>query len=141
MPDLSQLSDRERFEFLLAMLKAGKGPRAGRPRKDSEIPRWADIGFTRKEVWRMRRLAEIPKEDFDAFLDSPRKRSSFRSTFVRFNKINVPSENDFDGTPLGELASSLMAPCERLLDSGALNARERRLVKRAVLARLKQIFR
>jgi hypothetical protein len=144
MIDLSELSENERFEYLLAMIREGKGPRAGRPNKHSEVPRWRDFGLTRKQVWRMRRLAEIPNEDFQAFLDlnlTNGKRSSYRAIFVHFGKLNVPTENDFDGTPLGDLARSLLAPCERLLDSDSLDERERRILKRALSARFQQICR
>jgi hypothetical protein len=142
MTDLTELSERERWEYLLAVLSSGKGPRAGRPKKGSDIARWSDFGLTRKEVWRMRRLSEIHEDDFETFMQwmgANGKRCSFRSILVHFGKINVPTENDFEGTPLGDLARSLLAPCERL--HAALNERERRLLKRALRARLQQIFR
>jgi hypothetical protein len=142
MTDLSELSERERWEYLLALVREGRAPRAGRPKKNSEIAKWRDFGLTRKEVWRMCRLAEISETDFQTFLDWNRangKRSSYRAIFVHFGKINVPSENDFDGTPLGDLAQSLLAPCECLL--ATLNKRERRILKRAVEARFRQVFR
>jgi hypothetical protein len=140
MIDLSELSERERWEYLFAMFGEGKGPRAGRPRKNSDIPKWRDFGLTRKRVWLMRHLAEIPEAEFEAYMAEPHP-PSHRAILVHFGKINVPDENVFDGTPLGELAQKLLAPCERLLDSGALSERERRIIKRAVLARLQQIFR
>lgn len=141
MIDLSELGERERWEYLWAKLGAGQRPRAGRPKKDSEVPKWRDFGLTRKEVWCMRRLAEIPEKDLDAFFAEPRKRSSYRAISVRFGKIIVPSENDFDGTPLGDLACSLLAPCERLVNApDGPTKRGRRLLKRALQARLRQIF-
>ena len=143
MIDLSELSEKERFEYLLAMIREGKGPRAGRPKQNSDIPKWADYGFTRKQVWRMRRLAEIDGAALETFLDlNIGKRPSYRSIFVHFGKINVPTENDFDGTPLSDLARSMLAGCERVLNSpDGPNKRQRRLLKRALEARLQQIFR
>jgi hypothetical protein len=144
LTDLSDLSERERWEYLRARIREGKGPRAGRPKKNSDILKWRDVGWTRKDVWRMRRLAEIPEADFRAFLDrnlAKGKRSSYRAIFVHFGKINVPTENDFDGTPLGKVAQALLASCQRLLESGVLNDRDRRILKRAVEAQLRQIFR
>jgi hypothetical protein len=46
-----ELSEQERFEYLLAMISEGKGPCAGRPRKNCDIPKWRDVGLTRKQVW------------------------------------------------------------------------------------------
>jgi hypothetical protein len=144
--DFRDLSESERFEYMAAMIRKGLGPRAGRPRTDSDIPKWRDIGLTRQQVWRMRRLAEIPESDLDVFLQrhsaNPKnRRTSYRSILIHFGKINVLTENDFDQTPLGELVRSLLAPCERLLDSEELCDMERRLLKKALQARLQQLFR
>jgi hypothetical protein len=140
MIDLSELSERERWQYLFAMIGEGKGPRAGRPKKKSDVPKWRDFGLTRKQVWRMRRLAEIPEADFNAFIERQGHARSYRAIFVHFGKINVPTENDFDATPLGDLVRELLAPCARLLESDALSERNRRLLKRALLARFQQIF-
>lgn len=142
MIDLSELSDSEKWELLSALIREGKGPRVGRPKKNSDIPKWSDFGLTRKEVWRNRRLAEISVKDLEAFADLRAAKGrplSYRSIFVRFGKINVPNENDFnEGTPLGDVVTTLLAPTARLLP--ALNKRERRLVKRALLARITMLF-
>jgi hypothetical protein len=142
MIDLSELSERERWEYLVAMTRAGKGPRAGRPKKHSDIPQWRELGLTRNQVWRMRRLAKIPDADFRTFLAwslAKGEHATYRAILVHFGKINVPTESDFDGTPLGELACSLLAPCERLLDT--LSERERRILKRVLQAHFQQILR
>ena len=68
MIDLSELSEGERWEYLIAMIRAGKGPRARSPRKHSDIPNCRDLGLTRTQGWRMRRLAEITDADLQTFL-------------------------------------------------------------------------
>ena len=145
MIDISELSEQERWEYCYSMLRAGKGPRSGRPKKNSDIPTWRDFGFTRKQVWRMRRFAEIPGAEFQALLDqnlASGKRTSYRGILVRFGKITVPSENDYDGTPIGDLARSMLAGCERVLNlPDGPNQVQRRLLKRALQARLQKIFR
>lgn len=120
MIDLSELSEGERWEYLVAMIRAGKGPRARSPKKHSDIPNCRDLGLTRTEGWRMRRLAEITDADLQTFLAwslAQGKHATYRAILVHFGKMNVPTENDFEGTPLGELVCSLLAPCERLLDT------------------------
>jgi hypothetical protein len=144
MMDLRELSERERWEYLFAMLREGKGPRAGRPKKNSDIPKWRDLGLTRKEVWRMRRLGEIPDADFEAFLawrTASGKSPSYRSILIHFGKINVPTENDFDGTPVGDLAKAVLKPVERIVFKGDLDRGQRRVLKRALQTQLQQIFR
>jgi hypothetical protein len=68
MIDLSELSEGERWEYLVAMIRVGKGPRARGPKKHSDILNWRDFGLTRKQGWRMRRLAKITDADLQTFL-------------------------------------------------------------------------
>src|SRR5215831_1274960 len=48
--DISELSERERWELLEQLLKDGKGPRPRRPKKDGSTLRWKDLGLTRMQV-------------------------------------------------------------------------------------------
>jgi hypothetical protein len=135
-----ELSDDERAELLKATFESGQWPRRGRPKKGEVRVRWADLGLSRQRVHEWSRMGEIPAADFDAFLarrDAEGKRITRRSILVHFGKINVRSEDIFEGTPTGELAEFLLRPVERVFEE--LEKPQRRALLHALRFRLRCI--
>jgi hypothetical protein len=87
-------------------------------------------------IWR--KFAEIPHNDFEAYLSSPtRKRGSRRAILVHFGKINVVADEIYEGTEIGRLARALLQPTERVLEQ--MNERQRFHLSHALRHRLKAI--
>jgi hypothetical protein len=140
--EIADLSESERWEYLIAQIKAGKGPRAGRPRKNSDIPKWSDFGFTRQQVWKMRRMAEIPEDVVSQFCAAREAKDQIvttRGLLVAGGKVNVIDENVFDGTGIGQLAVRVLEPVEKIFSQ--MNKVQSRWFLLALRFRLKQIKR
>lgn len=136
----SNLSDDGRFALLQEMWCSGNAPRRGRPKKGSSQPRWADFGFTRQRVHERRRMAEIPDDQFEAYLSGRSqdgKRITRRGILVHFGKINVRTADVFEGTPIGDLAEALLRGAEAVFSE--LNKRERYALLHALRFRLRCI--
>jgi hypothetical protein len=136
----SNLTDDERFALLREMWRSGNMPRRGRPKKGSSQPRWADFGFTRQRVHEWRRMAEIPEDQFEAYLSGRRqdgKGITRRGILVQFGKINIRTADVFEGTPIGDLAEALLRGAEAVFSE--LNKRERYALLHALRFRLRCI--
>jgi hypothetical protein len=136
------LTEDERLELLVTVLRSGNMPRRGRPKKGSGQPKWSDFGFTRQFVYECRRMAEIPQDDFEAWQterERQGKNPSTRALFIHFGKRNVYSEDIFEGTPTGDLAHALLKPVERVFRFGELTKHQRRALLHALRFRLKCI--
>jgi hypothetical protein len=136
----SNLTDDERFALLQEMWRSGNVPRRGRPKKGSSEPRWADFGLTRQLVHEWRRMAEIPEDQFEAYLSGRSqdgKRITRRGILVHFGKINVRTADVFEGTPIGDLAEVLLRGAEAVFSE--LNKRERYALLYALRFRLRCI--
>jgi hypothetical protein len=138
----SNLTDDERFALLEEMWRSGNVPRRGRPKKGSSQLRWADCGTTRQRVHEWRRMAEIPEDQFDAYLRERREKGkhiTVRGILAHFGKINVRTADVFEGTPIGDLAEALLRRVEAVFSE--LNKRERYALLHALRFRLRCIAR
>ena len=106
----------------------------GWPRKGSADLTYAELGLTCQQVWEWRKLAEIPHDDFEGYLDQCRregKKTSVRGVLVHFGKRNiVVSDAIFSDTPTGDLANHLLKGFERVLP--LMTPHQRRWVIRAM---------
>jgi hypothetical protein len=131
-----ELSEQERIEYLLNPNTVK--PHPGRPRKDGSTPIWKFFGFTRKQMFIWRRMAEIPQDKFDAYLaecSRKRKRASYRGILRLIE--NVPTENVIPDV-VRRAAKALLRPAEIFLRR-AVPPRRRCLVLRALHARLHEL--
>jgi len=142
--DLETLSEDERWGLITDLIKQGKGPRRGRPRKDGSTITWKDVGFTRMQVYYWRLLAKIPYfEQVSMEVIAERSRqgrgASRRAYLVRAGLVkNVSDENVFEGTELGELARELLKPARRILAD--LPERQARWLLRALRVELRRLL-
>jgi hypothetical protein len=133
-----ELSEQEKWEWIAQQIRERGLPKRGRPKKGSDTVKWADLGVTRQQVHLWRKLAEIPSDDFEAYLSSPtRKRGSRRAILVHFGKINVVADDIYEETEIGRLARALLEPTERVLEE--MNERQRFHLIRAMRYQLKAI--
>ena len=113
----------------------------GRPRKNSTEITYAELGFTRQQVYEFKKLAEIPYDEFNAYMTRQRverKKVSVRGILVHFGKRNnVVSDDIFAEGPTADLAKALLAGFERIVP--LMTRKERRWVIRALEARLRMI--
>jgi hypothetical protein len=131
------LSEQERIEYLLDPHTVK--PHPGRPRKDGSTPIWKFFGCTRKQMFIWRRMAEIPQEQFDAYLAEcwrKRKKASYRGMLRLLE--NVPTGNVIPEV-IQDAAKALLRPAEFFLHRAERTPCQRRLILRALRARLREL--
>lgn len=135
--------EMEQAELLNAVIAGTvKKQGRGRPKKGSTAVTWAQVGLTRQQVHEWRKLAQIPDEIAEAFMDTRRaegKTPSRRSVLIHFGLKNVVSDDVFVGSPIGDLAEQLLEPVERFLKNAQMSDKQRRWLIRALRYRLRTI--
>jgi hypothetical protein len=142
-PDFAAMSESERWEYVGSLIKEGKGPSKGRPRKDGSTVTWKDVGITRTQAFKWRQLARVPQEVMDAHIAQRKakgKRVSTRGFLIAGGVIeNVSDENIFEGSGIDEIAQNLLKVAAGWFERSDSPAKVKKWVIRAMVVELRKM--
>jgi hypothetical protein len=129
------------IEEILVGIQERKLKGRGRPEKGCTDITYRELGFTRQQVYEMRKLAEIPQHELDHFLEDCKRQQkpiTRRFILVHFGKRNnVVTDDIFVDTPFGDLAETILHSFERVCSE--MTQPQRRYLARALKYRIREI--